>query len=314
MKRIAVTGPTGAIGIALLQKCICSGTEVYAFCRQGSDRVKRIPVHELVHIIECSLHELKNFDENKIPPCDVFYHLGWEATSGTGRDDMQLQLKNIQYTLDAVALAGRLGCHCFIGAGSQAEYGRHTEALQAKTAAFPENGYGMAKLCAGQMSRTECERIGIKHIWARILSVYGPYDGMGTMICSTISRLLAKEQPLFTPSRQEWDYLYSADAANALFLLGEKGKNNKIYCLGSGKARPLIEYIETIRDAIDPGAELGIGALPYGKRQVMHLCADIRELTEDTGFLPGVSFEEGIRKTIAWVRREKGLSQEEGAE
>lgn len=36
---------------------------------------------------------------------DVFYHLAWAGTTGTARDDADLQLKNIEYTLDAVELA-----------------------------------------------------------------------------------------------------------------------------------------------------------------------------------------------------------------
>lgn len=35
----------------------------------------------------------------------------------------------------------------------------------------------------------------------------------------------------------------------------------------------------------------------------MHLEADISELTEDTGFLPQISFEEGIKRTIDFYRR-----------
>jgi nucleoside-diphosphate-sugar epimerase len=34
----------------------------------------------------------------------------------------------------------------------------------------------------------------------------------------------------------------------------------------------------------------------------MYLCADITALTEDTGFVPATSFEEGIEKTVAWFR------------
>ena len=52
----------------------------------------------------------------------------------------------------------KLGCYKFIGAGSQAEYGRVEGKLTALTLTFPENGYGIAKLCAGQMSRILCEQ------------------------------------------------------------------------------------------------------------------------------------------------------------
>ena len=85
-------------------------------------------------------------------------------------------------------------------------------------------------------------------------------------------------------------------------LLAEKGTGGRIYPIGSGIARPLKEYIEIIRDEIDPQLPLGFGEVPYSPKQVMHLCADISGLKEDTGFEPSVSFEEGARRTIAFVR------------
>ena len=100
-----------------------------------------------------------------------------------------------------------------------------------------------------------------------------------------------------------WDYLYSEDAARALYLLGQKGRDGRTYCIGSGQARPLREYIEMLRDAINPALPLGIGEVPYGENQVMYLCADISDLTRDTGFVPEVTFEEGIRRTIEYCGR-----------
>ena len=62
----------------------------------------------------------------------------------------------------------------------------------------------------------------------------------------------------------------------------------------------LKEYIEKIRDAVSPNAALGLGEIPYAKNQVMYLCADISDLQKDTGFVPVVSFDEGIAKTVSW--------------
>ncbi|MBQ8317742.1 MAG: NAD(P)-dependent oxidoreductase [Lachnospiraceae bacterium] len=276
--------------------------EVYAFCRANSSRVHRIPKHPKVHIVFCDLQDLLFVDEKSIPPCEVFYHFGWAATIGDGRNDMSLQLKNVQYTLDAVNLAKRICCDTFVGAGSQAEYGRYEGNLDANVPTFPENGYGIAKLCAGQMSRLECEKLGIKHIWTRILSVYGPYDSDKTMITTCIEKLLRGEKPSLTKGEQMWDYLYSQDAAKAMILMGEKGVSGKVYCLGGGIARPLKEYITILRDSIDANLKLGLGEIPYGPMQVMYLCANIEELTNDTGFVPEVSFKEGIKKTIEWMR------------
>ena len=47
---------------------------------------------------------------------------------------------------------------------------------------------------------------------------------------------------------------------------------------------------------------LQIGAIPYATDQVMYLCADISELTKDTGFKPEVTFDSGIEKTVQWMK------------
>ena len=58
-----------------------------------------------------------------------------------------------------------------------------------------------------------------------------------------------------------------------------------------------------LRDAIDPALPLGLGEVPYGPLQVMHLEADISQLKQDTGFAPQMCFEKGILETINYVRR-----------
>lgn len=301
--RIVITGATGAVGTALIAEGIRQNVEMLVICRKASKRRQQIPDHPLVKVLELNMEEYETYQppEGEMP-YDVFYHFAWGGTTGDGRNDCEIQEKNIRYALDAAALAKRFGCSAFVGAGSQAEYGRVEGNLNSQTPAFPENGYGMAKLCAGQMTRLYCRQAGMRHVWTRILSIYGPGDGAGSMVMSAIHRLLAGETPAFTKGEQQWDYLYSGDAAKALLLLGEKGHDGGMYCLGSGKARPLADYIGMIRDAIDPRLSVALGAVPYAPGQVMYLCADIAKLKEDTGFAPEVSFEEGIKKTIMWVK------------
>lgn len=344
MKRILIDGPTGVIGMSLIEYCIKNHTQVTALCHKNSRRTAQIPKHPLVTVVEADLSDyrelactlkqadimraadgrdtnVKNvaddstgaFDNAGGQACmrnaaerlknlgtgyDAFYHFAWNGTFGDTRNDMALQVQNIQYSLNAVELAEALGCRCFIGAGSQAEYGRVEGTLSPNTPAFPENGYGMAKLCAGQMTRQMCESRGIRHIWVRILSVYGCHDGAYTMIMSALQKMAANEETAFTPGEQQWDYLNGRDAARAMYLIGERGVSGKTYVLGSGKARPLREYLEILAKETKYQKTLGLGRLPYAPKQVMHLCADITGLTQDTGFVPEVSFEEGIRELI----------------
>ncbi|MBQ9604476.1 MAG: NAD-dependent epimerase/dehydratase family protein, partial [Firmicutes bacterium] len=197
-----------------------------------------------------------------------------------------------------VGAAKRFGCKTFIGAGSQAEYGRVEGKLAPLTPAFPENGYGMAKLCAGQMTRIEAEKFGLKHIWTRVLSVYGENDGKNSMISSLITKLKNGEVPQTTAGEQMWDYLYSGDAARAFALLADKGIDGKTYVIGSGNARPLKEYIYEIKNQTAPNGKIDVGAVPYAEKQVMYLCADITELQKDCGWQPETEFKDGIKNIL----------------
>lgn len=331
MKRILIDGPTGVIGMSLIQNCIEKGVQVTALCHKNSRRMGLLPKHPLVSVVEADLSDYREMTqllkrrktekmsasgggeaseaggypdhalwEKMEPGYDAFYHFAWNGTFGDTRNDMALQTQNIQYSLDAVELAQALECKAFIGAGSQAEYGRVEGGLTPDTPPFPENGYGMAKLCAGQMTRQMCESRGIRHVWVRILSVYGCYDGAYTMIMSALDKMMAGEETAFTPGEQCWDYLNGKDAARAMYLIGERGVSGKTYVLGSGRVRPLREYLEILAKETRYERPLGLGKLPYAPKQVMHLCADITELTKDTGFTPEITFEEGIRELAAW--------------
>lgn len=292
--RVVITGAKGAIGHALIAECIKQNIEVLAICHRGSkragllaDEVGRMLQSEHAglngELPNCGLSneqllnreaqdrlleiEYLNLDEYATgfhsKPYDIFFHMAWSGTTGASRNDEALQQQNAAYSLDAVRLAKKLGCHTFVFAGSQAEYGRVEGKLTEDTKTCPENEYGKYKLQAGEKTRALCESLSIKHIWARILSVYGPYDSKTSMIMSAISKLRNGECAQFTKGEQQWDYLYSADAANALLLAAMKGKHGRIYPIGSGSVRVLSEYIRILKNQIDPHAKIELGAVPY---------------------------------------------------
>ncbi len=298
MKRVIVTGATGTIGTALIKELMGHNIEVLVLCREGSPRNANIPLSDLVNLKFASLDDFATLDNDTGKTYDVFFHLAWDGTTGQARNDIPRQSRNIQYSLDAVKLAKTFGCETFVGAGSQAEYGRVEGVLKTQTPTYPENGYGMAKLASGLMTRELARQLGMRHIWIRVVSVYGPNDGVQTLVMSLISKLAKGESPKMTKGEQMWDYLYSGDAAKAFYLLGEKGKDRKTYILGNGKARPLKEYAEIIRKTVNPAMSVDYGAIPYAERQVMHLCADISDLKQDIGWMPQTSFEQGIAATF----------------
>ena len=294
--KIVITGASGMIGAALVKNAVSIGLEVLCILRKDSKRIKNLIETDLIKIIYCNIDEYCELNiEDKY---DVFYHLAWDKTFNTTRDDVESQINNIQYTIDAVRLAKRLGCKKFIGAGSQAEYGIVKESLKPETPVNPQSGYGIAKYAAGKLSKLLCSQIDMQFNWARILSVYGPLDGEKSLIMYTIRELLANRSPEFTKCEQIWDYLYCDDAARALLAIGEHGVDGKYYPLGSGQGKILSEYILKIREIISPNAEIKFGAKDYYPHQPMYLCADVSELRKDTGWKPEISFEDGIKNIL----------------
>lgn len=297
IRRAVVNGPLGTVGLALVKNLLEKGIDTWAVCYPGDRRIRRLP--QGVRVIECDMREIASLTGMIPGQMDAFFHLAWMGTIGPGRNDALIQTENIRCAIEAVKTAKELGCQVFVGVGSQAEYGRIEGLVTADAPCFPNNGYGIAKLCAGQMTRMTCGQLGIDHVWARILSAYGPGDGPLSVIPTIMDQLFQGKKPSLTKGEQLWDFCYSGDVAEALYRMAVSGKNGKIYPIGSGKVRPLREYFEIVRDTINPELPLGIGKLPYPENQVMHLQADLEPLYEDTGYRPGTSFEEGIRITAA---------------
>lgn len=301
MKNAIITGPTGAIGYALTSVLLDGGFQVTAIVRPGSENAALLPKNPALSVVECDLSNLLSLI-GEIAPQDVFFHLGWTGTFGGSRNDAALQESNIDYSLEAVQLADSLHCQDFVFVGSQAEFGPTEERLSSSLPCRPVTEYGKAKLKAEELTKDLCESFGITFHGARFLSVYGPNDKPYTLISSTITKMKIGERLSFTKGDQIWNYLYSFDGAKALLAICEKGVPGKTYVVASDEEKPLREFITSLRNVFAE-KELSVpslffGEIPYYENQVMSLCADISDLTKETGWKPETSFEEGIRSCL----------------
>lgn len=296
---IVITGATSMIGCAILDEFLNDPhiETVFLVIRDDTIRISRLPQSSKIVIVKCDIGNYRSLPFLIHKQCDVFYHIAWGATGKGRNDNIFKQINNIGYTLDALYAAKELGCSKFIGAGSQAEYGvLNTEKIGPNSNVNPIQPYGIAKYAAGKIAMEESKKIGICCIWVRIFSVYGVYDKPTTMISSTIKKMINNERIALTKGEQLWDYLYSGDAGKALYLIGVSEKTeNKVYCLGSGQCNRIIDYVSVMKAVTNSKSELGFGEMTYGDNCIMRLCADISELTKDTGWKPTVSFEQGIR-------------------
>lgn len=298
--RFCVSGAGGMIGTAFVRFALSRGDPVTALVRPGSGKLRDLR-DPLLTVCEADLASLETAD---LPPCDAFVHLGWASTHGSARMLEDAQAQNVEYTLSAVRLAHRLGCSTFIFAGSQAEYGPQTAPLTPDLPPHPQSAYGKAKLEAGKRGRALCAAFGMRFCHVRILSVYGVGDRETTLVSACVRSMLRGKSPPLTDCTQMWDYLYADDAARALYLVCEAGRDGAIYPLGSGVCRPLRDYVLDIRRETGCEEAPRFGEKPFLPDQAHYLCADLSALTADTGFAPQVTFPEGIRKLIHHIKED----------
>lgn len=305
MKKAIVTGANGFVGAAVVGELLSHGVEVLAVVRSQGSSYQNISHLKGVRIIFCALSEITTL-ETLISDrdIDVFYHLAWDGVSGRARADSKLQLNNVQYAVDCVDVAQKLGCHRFVGAGTLAELDCQSYTPTPGATPNAVSHYATAKITAHYMTKTQCNHRGIQHIWAYISNTYGMGDRSLNFINFAVKSCLTNPNPGFSPATQNYDFVHVSDTVQGLFLLGDRGQNNHPYYIGSGAPGRLKEFILQIRDAVHPDLPIQFGAVPF--HGVFHNLDvfDCTTLMEDTGYTPSMSFPQGLDATIPWLTEE----------
>ena len=302
IKKAIITGSTGGLGQALVRKLLTEDVELILLIRKDSGRAKYLPIDNRIRIVNCPLNRIQDLqmtDKN----VDAFFHLGWNDTSPEGRLDVRTQMKNVEFTLDAVDLAYRCGCKTFVGCGSQAEYGNRDELLQADLVCNPDIAYGAAKLSASHMARIQCQKYGMRFNWVRVLSAYGPVDNPYSVVSQVIINSLFHKTTELTKGEQIWDLLYTSDIAEAFWLSALNGIDGKIYTIGSDAELTLKQELEVFAGYAGEKQLLEFGAKDYSEGQNMYLKADSSEIKKDTGWKQKVDIEEGAKRTVKFWRK-----------
>ncbi len=303
MHRVVVTGGTGFIGSWLVKELLQHDVAVIALVRSvNCNKFDEFPNKELLTLIQYESEEYYSLKE-KQQNIDAFYHLAWAGVSTVQKNDGQMQLENIHFSMKMLEYAKQIGVKRFLGMGTVAEYAFSDNTIEANgNRQTPNDMYGAAKTSAHYMLEAYARILDIDFNWVVLPSTFGEGRRDDNIITYTITTLLRGERPQYGMLMQMWDFLYVGEVARALRLIGEKGCPGKTYGIGSGVYRQLKDYIITIRDIIDPKLELGIGDKPALSDKAFSSCVNIFELAKDTGFEPKVSFEEGIRRTIDYYR------------
>lgn len=302
MKTVLITGATSFIGTGLIRRLLAAGCEVFAVVRPDSAKAKLLPRSGRLHIAEAKMEDYAALDRLIETPCDTLIHLAWNGTRGAARMDESLQKQNYDRSIEAVKAAVQLGCATVMTAGSQAEYGICRGPISEETPCDPNTAYGKWKLKLYEDASRLCRQNGGRLLEPRFFSLYGPNDFEGTMVISTLRKMLKNEDCPLTACGQKWDFLYLSDAVEGIRKLLESDSSGGAYNFGSGVVRPLKHYVQEMARLTETKSRLLFGAVPYGPAGMVSIEPVIRKLTEQTDWKPEVSFEQGIRNVVEAIR------------
>ena len=303
MNKAVVTGANGFVGSHVCKELANNNTKVYAVIKDENENIDSIKDLQGISIVYCDLDNIESLSE-KITDndIDVFYHFAWVGSAGNLRCDENIQLKNALWTAQALRTADKMGCKKFVNAGSIMEKETYTAVYtQGSTPGLPYI-YGARKLIAHAICKPIANSLNIDLCWAVITNAYGAGEFSPRFVNTTIRKIIAGEPLQFTAATQNYDFIYIDDVAKAFVAIGEYGKANKEYTIGSGNARPLKEFIIEMQQSLAPDAKPIFGDVPFTGVNMPLEAFDTTDIQTDCHFKPSISFAEGTKMTMDWIK------------
>lgn len=297
MKQVIVTGANGFIGSSLIKILVEKDIKVVAV--DISFAAPRFPENNLITKIESGIDA--NLSK-KIPAgeYDAFYHLAWRGVNGVEKADPLIQLVNIQMTIDCASICKQINCKKLLCAGTVAEQATFSLPVLTQTS----NGmmYGVAKHCGHLMLESYCKNIGLPFVWMQFSNIYGVGNKTGNLVSYTLNEILAGKMATFGPAEQPYDFIYVDDLIDAIYRIGANENKHEMYYIGSGSPRLLKEYLWRIGELTGLPDKIGVGIRPDDGIKYCFEMFNITPLRDDIGEYVSTPFDEGIVKTIEWMK------------
>ena len=301
MQKVIISGADGFVGSYTVEHFLKEGCEVLAL-DIGSEP-KRLTEKKGLTYMQCDVSDIQAMLQ-KIPHgvYDTFVHFAWAGSAGPARVDYNLQMRNALDTVECMKAAKELGCSRFVCAGSIMEY--EVEAAIHSQGSKPGMGYiyGMGKHIAHCMCKSVAVDIGIELLWPMITNAYGVGEFSPRFVNTTLRKIIGGDKLEFTSGTQNYDFVYVSDVAKAFYLVAKNGKPFCEYMIGSGGAKPLKEFIVEMVNACSDDATPHFGDVPFTGTNMPIGTFDISDIKNDCGFEPEVSFAEGTRRTMDWLK------------
>jgi nucleoside-diphosphate-sugar epimerase len=305
MKQAIVTGATGFIGASFVQYLLNQGVQVLALGRKEPEAISEGRLSKLegakyltldMESIESLPFHLKDAGWHVGEEC-IFFNLAWGGESRLSDLNIESQMRNVIHSVSALEAASVIGCSRFIQVGTMEEaftqkylnldhhkhtyYNRHVI-------------YSVAKMAARQTLEIKASQLGLDFIYVLHSHVMGPDDDKDSFLQVTLLKLIHCDDLIFSTGEQFFDVISLEDCALGYFLICQKGKPGKGYWVGSGNPRRLREYVERMYALFPSGKAMQFGTLPYNDIVLEEEVFSITELTQDTGYLPTMTYEQTV--------------------
>lgn len=306
-----VTGGAGFIGSALVRSLLAEGagrvTVIDNFQSGREENLSEVRA-------SVDLHRADIRDYSAIAPliagAPVVFHLA--AIPSVPRsitEPVPSHESNIDGTFNVFRAAAEGRAGRVVYAASSSAYG-DTEVLP-KTesmAPSPKSPYALQKLVGEYYGSVFASCFGLETVSLRFFNVYGPRQDPSSPYSGVLSifmtRLLQRRPPvIFGDGEQSRDFTYVEDVA-ALCIKASAAPaavvSGKVYNAGNGGRFTLNETWRALCaiEGVDIQPEYG----PERAGDVKHSQADTTAAVRDLGHNPRFTFEEGLRRTLAWYR------------
>jgi dTDP-glucose 4,6-dehydratase len=338
-----VTGADGFMGSHLTDALVELGAEVVAFVRANSSgALNNIGhLHTRIRPVFADLADKTSIDYlirdlAKAPDKPYVFHLGAQAHVGeswhrpyqTVRDNVLGTLNLLQSIVDH-----GLEVEKFDTAGTSEEYGNVREAvahhhdfdelgsliLHERSPINPKSIYATSKVAADFLTMNFYDAYGVPTLVTRMFNNYGPRQNPRYVTGTIITQALEREQIELGQLEPMRDFCFCTDGVRGHLMVTAHGIPGDVYVYGQGENVSMADWAALI---LRIGEEAGFW--PAGREivttsarhrpgasEVMALRVGYDKLRKETGWEPRISWEEGIRRTIAWysVNRDRWIGR-----
>lgn len=166
----------------------------------------------------------------------------------------------------------------------------------------PNSPYAASKTAAEHFVRAAARTFGLDVLITRTSNNYGPYQFPEKLLPLAISNALEDHSiPVYGDGMQVRDWVHVADNCRALLAVLEGGRRGETYHIGGGGPLANIDVLKLLLKILGKPETLLTSVtdrLGHDRRYAV----DFQKTTQELGWAPEISFEQGLRATVDWYR------------